>query len=69
MQEIYNSILDYVKTLEIIDTHEHLPGKEEHLVQNTDILKEYLLHYFSTDLVSSGLSTGKTLGIPVTAGQ
>ncbi|NLC67233.1 MAG: amidohydrolase family protein [Clostridiaceae bacterium] len=56
MQEIYNAILDYVKTLEIIDTHEHLPGKEEYLDKNTDILKEYLIHYFSTDLLSSGLS-------------
>ncbi len=56
MKEIYKHIFDYVSSLEIIDTHEHLPGREEYIDQNTDILKEYLIHYFSTDLKSSGLS-------------
>jgi hypothetical protein len=56
MKDTYNAIFDYVKTLEIIDTHEHLPGKEEYMDPNTDILKEYLIHYFSTDIISSGLS-------------
>ena len=54
--EAYRDILDYVNSLEIIDTHEHLPGREEYIDKNTDILKEYLIHYFSVDLKSSGLS-------------
>jgi predicted TIM-barrel fold metal-dependent hydrolase len=54
--EAYGIILDYVNSLEIIDTHEHLPGREEYIDKNTDILKEYLIHYFSVDLISSGLS-------------
>ena len=58
MNDINKPILDYVSSLEIIDTHEHLPGREEYEYSdlNTDILKEYLIHYFSTDLKSSGLS-------------
>ena len=58
MNDIYKPIFDYVSSLEIIDTHEHLPGREEYEYSdlNTDILKEYLIHYFSTDLKSSGLS-------------
>ncbi len=57
MNDAYKAIFDYVKSLEIIDTHEHLPGREEDIEQDTDILKEYLTHYFSTDLKSSGLSS------------
>lgn len=56
MKNIYQEILDYVDSLEVIDTHEHLPGREEDLDKDTDILKEFLLHYFSVDLISAGLS-------------
>jgi len=51
----YESIYEYVSTLEIIDTHEHLPHREEQRPLETDILREYLTHYFSCDLVSAGL--------------
>ncbi|MBA7509655.1 Uronate isomerase [subsurface metagenome] len=56
MKDSYNVILDYINTLEIIDTHEHLPSNEEDRDRETDILKEYLSHYFCRDLISSGLS-------------
>jgi hypothetical protein len=62
--KIFDSIYEYIKELEIIDTHEHLPGFEEHRYKNTDILREYLYltdvngriisHYFGNDLISAG---------------
>ena len=56
MEKIFEEILDYTKDLEIIDTHEHLPSKEELRDKDTDVLKEYISHYFDRDLVSAGLS-------------
>ena len=55
MENSYDKIYEYVSTLEIIDTHEHLPQREENRPLDTDILREYLTHYFSCDLVSAGL--------------
>jgi uncharacterized protein len=56
MSAAYDAINDYVQSLEIIDTHEHLPYREDQRDRNTDVLKEYLQHYFSRDLMSAGLS-------------
>lgn len=56
MEKIFEEILDYTKDLKIIDTHEHLPSKEEFRDKDTDIIKEYMSHYFDRDLVSAGLS-------------
>lgn len=56
MKDTFNEIFDYVKTLDIIDTHEHLPYREELRNFNADILSEYLVHYFNRDLMSAGLS-------------
>ena len=53
--KIYEEIFDYVKDLEIIDTHEHLPYREDARNKDTDVLKEYLTHYFNRDLISAGL--------------
>jgi hypothetical protein len=55
MSRTYNEILDHVRTLEIIDSHEHLPHREDARDKHTDVLKEYLTHYFNRDLVSAGL--------------
>ena len=51
IQEIY----DYVKQLQIIDTHEHLPAFECKREKN-DVITEFLGHYFNVDLVSAGMS-------------
>lgn len=59
MSKAYNEILEYVMSLKIIDTHEHLPGSEEKRNLDTDVLKEYLTHYFCRDLISSGLDPEK----------
>lgn len=55
MHGIYNAIYRHVSGLEIIDTHEHLPFSENAREKDTDVLKEYLRHYFSRDLISAGL--------------
>ncbi len=55
MKKIYQEIMEYINNLEIIDTHEHLPSNEEDRDKETDVLKEYLAHYFSRDLISAGL--------------
>ncbi|MBN1837788.1 MAG: hypothetical protein JW820_18165, partial [Spirochaetales bacterium] len=47
-----------VSSLPIIDTHEHLPSREEVRDRNTDVLKEYLAHYFNRDLISAGMPPG-----------
>ena len=56
MGKALDAIFEYTCSLDIIDTHEHLPCFEKNRDQHTDFLKEYLLHYFKCDLVSAGLS-------------
>ena len=55
MHKTYEDIYNYVKQLEIIDTHEHLPHKENERNKENDIISEYLIHYFKCDLISAGL--------------
>ena len=55
MPKNFENLLDYIQTLTIIDTHEHLPAFEEKREFETDFLCEYLFHYFNSDLVSSGM--------------
>jgi len=55
MTKNYEALLEYIRTLTIIDTHEHLDPFEEKRPSETDFLQEYLRHYFNSDLVSSGL--------------
>jgi hypothetical protein len=51
IKELY----DYIKSIQIIDTHEHLPPLES-ARERHDVISEYLIHYFNVDLVSAGLS-------------
>lgn len=55
MNDIYRQIYENVCKMPVIDTHEHLPYSEDVRVRNTDVLKEYLTHYISSDLISAGL--------------
>jgi hypothetical protein len=55
MTKVYDALREYVFDLEIVDTHEHVPGREAARDLRTDVLAEYLTHYFSCDLVSAGL--------------
>lgn len=47
---------EHIDGLTIIDTHEHLPLWERDRFAGADVLSEWLIHYFSCDLVSAGLS-------------
>lgn len=51
----YDKILDHIESLRIVDTHEHL-YTQDRMPKEADVLSEWLLHYFSCDLVSAGLS-------------
>ena len=53
----FEELNKYIFTLPIIDTHEHLPSMEEVRDRDTDVLKEYLSHYYNRDLISAGLPT------------
>lgn len=55
MDKVYEQLREYVFGLDIIDTHEHLPAREEWRNQERDVLGEYLCHYMNCDLVSAGL--------------
>src|SRR5690554_846234 len=52
---VINEIYEYIKGMQIIDTHEHLPAFESERERH-DVISEYLRHYFSVDLISAGLS-------------
>ncbi len=55
--ENYLSLYKEIDEMPVIDTHEHFTMFEELWLANPrDVLCEYLIHYFSTDLISSGLS-------------
>jgi len=60
--EVYEEILDYIRQIPVIDTHEHLVHSEDLLQGRDDVLQEFLLHYMSSDLISSGLES-KTLEV------
>lgn len=55
MADIYDQLLEHSCSIDIIDTHEHLSAFEALREKPTDILKEYLNHYFNRDLVNAGL--------------
>lgn len=55
MKDYYTEIFEYINTLKIIDTHEHLPCREEDRLQDLDVIQEFLAHYFNSDLISAGL--------------
>lgn len=55
-QTAYERILPHVMNLPIVDTHEHLPGREEQRDPKGDLFTEFLRHYFNRDLISAGLS-------------
>lgn len=45
---------EYVDSLEIVDTHEHLPPFENQRKQHTDVIAEFFSHYASVDIVTAG---------------
>ena len=56
MSRSNQEIRQYIDSLEIIDSHEHLPYCEAAREKPTDVLRKYLLHYIFNDLILAGLS-------------
>jgi len=54
--EVNKELQEYIFSLPIMDTHEHLPSSEQLRDRKTDVLKEYLAHYYNRDLISAGLA-------------
>ena len=52
---LYDEISREVEKIPVIDTHEHLPHDEEERERPGDVLREYLSHYMSSDMISAGL--------------
>ena len=46
-------LLEALREMPVIDTHEHLENEERH--QKWNVLSDYTQHYFVCDLISSGL--------------
>jgi predicted TIM-barrel fold metal-dependent hydrolase len=59
----YNEIKEFIDSLWLIDTHEHLPPEQERLNQKVDLLDTFFLHYASSDLRSAGMSEDALLKI------
>lgn len=53
--KINEELLAFIDKLQIVDTHEHLPAEADR-PKDSDVLCEWLTHYFSSDLVSAGMS-------------
>ena len=53
--ETYARLLAIADDMPIIDTHEHLPLKGNHMGEKPDVLNEYMSHYISSDLRAAGL--------------
>jgi len=54
---LITGLYEAIKSIPVIDTHEHLNVDEAGAyAQPTDILREYLTHYLSSDIKSAGLS-------------
>jgi len=51
----FQEIENYVNSLKVLDTHEHLMEESERLKLGSDPLVVFLPHYLSSDLVSSGM--------------
>ena len=54
-KKIREELSGFIDELVIFDSHEHLPMEKDR-DRRADVLAEWLIHYFSCDLVSAGLS-------------
>jgi predicted TIM-barrel fold metal-dependent hydrolase len=51
----YDELVEFMESLEIIDTHEHLPNEDFRIREHVDFASLFL-HYSANDLVSAGMS-------------
>ena len=55
MKDLNQGIFEEIQCIPVVDTHEHLPYCDEVRDKSTDVLKEYLMHYISSDIISAGM--------------
>ena len=48
-----------IEEIQVVDAHDHLMSENERLKDNNDLLKLWLYHYSSSDLLSAGLPLAK----------
>jgi hypothetical protein len=70
MDDLERGLFADISSLPVIDTHEHLPFAESERPRDVDVLREYLGHYLSADLVSAGMRPAdlervKDAGLPL----
>lgn len=51
----YQELLDSIKEIPVIDTHEHIESEDTRIKRNVDMFNIYMMHYVSSDLISSGM--------------
>ena len=54
---IYDQLMEFADSIQIIDTHEHLPPGKNYWGDEADIFTEYFSHYITSDLQSAGMSS------------
>jgi len=54
---IYEQLMKYANSMQIIDTHEHLHPQKNYIGDEPDVLRDYFSHYITSDLQSAGMST------------
>jgi len=55
MNKSFDEIFEYVKTLEVFDTHEHIELPSDYDGPR-DVLADWLAHYLSSDFISAGMT-------------
>ena len=55
MKDYFDNILEYIQSLTVIDTHEHLPPNDLEMRPDGNILSVYFTAYLYEDLISAGL--------------
>lgn len=52
---VYTGLLDAIREMPVIDTHEHIESEEARLKRKIDLFNTYMIHYASCDLISAGM--------------
>lgn len=53
--DVYQSILNEIEKMPVIDTHEHIESEDARIKRHIDMFNTYMIHYASCDLLSSGM--------------
>ena len=59
MKQTAQALYEFLNSIPIYDTHEHLAPCQAARERNTDVLREYLRHYMASSVISASSSTRK----------